>query len=338
MSGNPIDSSTQSVTVVMPCYNGVDYIAQALDSAIAQTHRPVQIIVVDDGSRDDSAAFVRDYIAAHPDHAIELIQQPNAGEPAARNTGIRAARGTWVAQLDTDDWWEPDKLEKQLAAAAEAGPECVLVHTGVVGHFPDGRVGDMSRPPVSTRTGWCTKALLDPMSIGHPSIMVRKSALDQIGGYDASFTQACDIDLYFRLSVVGTFAFVPRYLLHYRYHAKQMSASPVQQIRHHHRAIFNFFAAHPDVEEQIGQAHIRAKLAEHVGLKLKSLYWRRNLPAFRELLAYADEMHLSNGEIQSWRKRGRWPNWVIRFKDWVDRKRGGTQAVPAGGHGAEGAA
>jgi glycosyltransferase involved in cell wall biosynthesis len=315
MTGNFDDS----VTVVMPCYNGSDFIATALDSAIAQTHKPVQIVVVDDGSKDASAAFVRQYIAHHPGFNIELIQQPNKGEPAARNTGIRAARGAWVAQLDTDDWWEPEKLEKQVAAAQTAGPDCVMVHTGVVGHFPDGSVGSTTKTPTSSRVGWCTKALLDPTSIGHPSIMVRKDALDRIGGYDPDFKQACDIDLYFRLSVVGTFAHVPEYLLHYRYHAKQMSASPVQQIRFHHRAITKFFAANPSLEQQIGVGYIHGKLAEHVGVKLKSLYWRRNLPAFRDLLAYANEMKLDNAEIAAWRRRGRWPNWLIRLKDLLDR-------------------
>ncbi len=318
MSGNFDDS----VTIVMPCYNGADYIVHALDSAIAQTHKAVQIVIVDDGSRDNSARVIRDYIADHPDHTIELIQQANAGEPAARNTGIRAARGAWVAQLDTDDWWEATKLEKQIAAARAAGDECVMVHTGVVGHFPDGRVGDMSKPPVSSRIGWCTRALLDPTSIGHPSIMVRKSALDTIGGYDPAFKQACDIDLYFRLSVAGSFAFVPEYLLHYRYHAGQMSASPVRQIRFHHRAVFKFFDEHPRQRERIGEAYIRGKLADHVALKLQSLYWRRNLPAFRDLLGYADEMKLTNVEIETWRRRSRWPDWVIRFKDWFDRTRG----------------
>lgn len=317
MSGN----AETSVSVVMPCYNGADYLAQALESALAQTHRPDQIIIVDDGSKDGSADLVRRYIALHPGRGIELLQQPNAGEPAARNAGIAAAKGAWVAQLDTDDWWEPDKLEKQLAAAQAAGPDCVLVHTGVVGHFPDGSTGDTSKPPQSSRTGRCTKALLDPTSIGHPSIMVRRDALNKIGGYDPTFRQACDIDLYFRLSAIGTFAFVPEYLLHYRYHAKQMSASPVEQIRFHHRAIRKFFDEHADIERQIGADDVRAKLAEHIAVKLKSLYWRRNLPAFRELIVYADQMKLDNAEIARWRKRGRWPNWMIRLKDWLDQSR-----------------
>ncbi|MEX2213436.1 MAG: glycosyltransferase [Phycisphaeraceae bacterium] len=317
MSGNAFDT----VSVVMPCYNGAQYLAQAMDSALAQTHRPIEILIVDDGSKDNSAELVRKYERDFPDRGIRLIQQPNAGEPAARNTGIFASKGTWVAQLDTDDWWEPPKLAMQLEAARKAGDDCVLVHTGVVGHLPDGKLNPS--PAVSNRVGWCTKALLDPTSIGHPSIMVRKDALEKIGGYDPDFKQACDIDLYFRLSAIGTFVHVPDRLLHYRYHAGQMSASPVKQIRFHHRAVRKFFEQHPEKLAEIGPDYVSAKLAEHVGVKLESLYWRRNLPGFRELLAYADENKLDNDVIRAWRKRARWPNWVIRLKD---RLTGGRKA------------
>ena len=318
MSSHPADT----ISVVMPCYNGAEYIRQALDSALAQTHRPVQIIVVDDGSKDESAAIVRDYQARYPDRGIELIQQPNGGEPVARNTGIRASLGEWVAQLDTDDWWEPTKLATQLEAARAAGPQCVMVHTAVVGHLPDGRLNKPDPVPDSTRVGWCTAALLEAKSIGHPSIMVRRGALATIGGYDPAFKQACDIDLYLRLSVVGTFAYVRQYLLHYRYHAKQMSASPVHQIRYHHRAFRKFFDEHSDAAAKIGRDVLDQKLAEHVAVKLQSLWWRRNLPAFRELLAYAQQEKLNNADIQSWRAKARFPDWIIHCKDWFDRMRG----------------
>jgi glycosyltransferase involved in cell wall biosynthesis len=304
-----------TVTIVMPCYNGSAYIREALDSAVAQTHKAMEIIIVDDGSKDDSAQVVRDYAAAHPEANIELIQQPNAGEPSARNTGIRAAKGEWVAQLDTDDWWEPTKLELQLKAAAAQGADCVLVHTGVTHHFPDGRSEDKPLEGPSRRVGRCAAALLEPTSIGHPSIMVRRDALHRIDGYDASFLQACDIDLYFRLSAIGSFAFVPQHLLHYRMHAGQMSASQVKQIRFHHRAVRKFCEQHPAIAQQIGQATIEAALAEHVAVKLESLYWKRRLPEFRELLAYADEAKLRSPSLDAWRSRARWPDWAIRLKD-----------------------
>jgi len=304
-----------TVSVLVPCYNAQMYLSEALDSALAQTHQPIEIIVVDDGSADDSAQIVRDYAQRHPDRGLRLIQQANAGEPAARNAGIRAATGTWIAMLDADDWWEPTKLSKQLAAAQEAGPQCVLIHTGVVHHFPDGRVERKDLKTPARRTGWCTEALLDPTSIGHPSIMVRRDTLEQIGGYDESFLQACDIDLYFRLSAMGTFAFVPEHLFHYRVHPNQMSASQVDQIGYHHRAARQFFAAHPAIADRIGHDKIEAALAKHVSVKLESLYWRRRLSEFRQLLVYAKSHGLSNAQIRAWRRRSLMPDRLIKLKD-----------------------
>lgn len=315
-----------SVSVVVPCYNGMPYLPQSLDSALAQTHRSLEIIVVDDGSRDDSAACVQGYIQRFPDRGLRLIQQANAGEPAARNAGIRASQGAWVAMLDTDDWWEPAKLEKQLATASAMGEDCVLVHTGVMGHLPDGR---LSPSPLTTaRVGRCTAALLGNGSIGHPSILVRRQALERIGGYDISFKQACDIDLYFRLSAVGSFAYVPEHLLHYRYHERQMSASQVRQVGYHHRAVRQFFQAHPEMAQQIGPERIEAALVEHVAVKLESLYWRRRLGEFRELLLYASQAGLDGPGIRRWRKRSRLPDWVIRLKD---RLSGGGNGSAGGG-------
>jgi glycosyltransferase involved in cell wall biosynthesis len=304
----------QDVSVVVPCYNGMPYLPQALDSALAQSLPALEIIVVDDGSKDDSAACAREY-EGKSGGRVRLIQQANAGEPAARNTGIGAAGGEWVAMLDADDWWEPRKLEMQVRAAREAGPDCVLVHTGFVRHYPDGKVVPWDMSGSSRRVGWCTERLLEPASIGHPSIMVRKSALERIGGYDRTFRQACDIDLYFRLSAVGTFAFVSEHLLHYRMHEKQMSASQIEQIPWHHRAVRKFFAEHPDALAKIGTERVNQALAEHLALKLESLYWRRKLKDFRALLRFADEQDLDSPAIRNWRRKARWPGWVIGLKD-----------------------
>lgn len=324
---------SDTVSVVIPCYNGAQFLREALDSVLTQTRLPKRMIIVDDGSSDNSADLIRDYIKQHADCGIDiqLIEQENQGEPAARNTGIQASDTTWIANLDTDDWCEPTKLEKQLKAAEAAGDGCVLVHTGARGIYPDGSKQDNSTPPKSSREGWVTKALLESESIAHPAIMTRRSALESIGGYNAEFIQACDIDLYFRLSVVGTFAFVPERLLNYRYHAGQMSANPTQQIRYHHRAIRDFFEAHPEKETEIGSDFIKTKLSDHVALKLQSLYWRRNLEAFRDLLQYASENQFDNADIRHWRKKARWPNWLIRAKDRLDSRRGNspTNTEPA---------
>ena len=98
------------VSCVVPVHNGERYLGEALDSIAAQTHRPIEIIVVDDGSTDGSAAVA----GRHP-AAVRLHAQPNAGPAAARNRGLRDARGEYLAFLDADDLWHPEKLECQMA-------------------------------------------------------------------------------------------------------------------------------------------------------------------------------------------------------------------------------
>jgi glycosyltransferase involved in cell wall biosynthesis len=98
------------ISVIIPAYNAADYIGRAIESVLAQTHRPDEIIIVDDGSTDETADVIKRYGAA-----VRYIWQKNAGPSAARNAGIRAARGEWVAFLDADDEWLPERLQLQLA-------------------------------------------------------------------------------------------------------------------------------------------------------------------------------------------------------------------------------
>jgi glycosyltransferase involved in cell wall biosynthesis len=313
------DPSPDSITVLIPCYNAAEFLPQALDSALAQTRRPEQIVIVDDGSTDASAAIAADYLRRYPDRGLELLRQANQGEVAARNTGIRAARGAWVAMLDADDWWEPRKLEAQIAAAHGAGPECVMVHTGAFVEHPDGRSVPADLDVPARRTGWCLAALLEPGSINHASILVRRGALARIGGYDRNFPHACDVNLYFNLLTVGTFAFVPERLLHYRMHAGQTSFNfKLEQTRYHYRAVTEFFGQHPELEARIGRAKVAAELARFLDLKLESLYWRRRLNDFRALLHFADEKGVDSPGIRRWRRRAWCPDWLIRMKDRIE--------------------
>lgn len=314
--------SEDTVAILMPTYNAEAFLARALDSALAQTRPAEQVLVVNDGSTDGSGAIARDYAQRYPGRGIEVIDRENGGEPAARNTGLAAARTRWIANLDADDWWEPRKLEMQVAAARQAGPQCVLVHTAGRKVFPDGTFHEQLSEATARRVGWVTRTLLEPASIGHPSCMMRVDALRQVGGYDAQFRQACDIDMYFRMSVIGTFAYVPVCLVNYRVHPGQLSARQFEQIVIHHKAIRKFFRQHPDKLEEIGRETVDAAIAEHTRIKLESLYWRRRLEEFRQLLDYAQREGIASPGIEQWRQRARWPDWLIRIKDWLDRRRG----------------
>ena len=103
-----------TVSVIIPAYNADKHVERAIDSALAQTLQPVEILVIDDGSRDRTAEF-----ASRFPSPVRLIRQENGGPATARNRGAREATGDWLALLDADDWWFPDKLRIQLAFHAE---------------------------------------------------------------------------------------------------------------------------------------------------------------------------------------------------------------------------
>ena len=105
------------ISCIVPAYNGERYLGQTIDSILGQTYRPIEVIVVDDGSTDRTADVAAGYGAP-----VRLISQPNAGPAAARNTGIEAARGVFLAFLDSDDLWHEEKLERQMQRFA-ARPE-----------------------------------------------------------------------------------------------------------------------------------------------------------------------------------------------------------------------
>lgn len=111
------------VSIITPCYNGAKYISETIDSVLAQTYGQWEMIIVDDGSKDNSAQIVRGY--AEKDSRISLVQQPNGGSAAARNNGIRRANGQYIALLDADDLWDPQFLEKQVAFMKEKDAVCV---------------------------------------------------------------------------------------------------------------------------------------------------------------------------------------------------------------------
>ena len=142
------------VSVIMPAYNAEKYIDEAIDSVISQTFANWELIIVNDGSTDDTQKIVEAYVSS--DTRIKLINQENKRLGAARNEGIKNANGEWVAFLDADDLWINTKLEKQLAAAAEQ-PDAGVIFTGGFTFYDDdlktakprnGAMSPMTKPKI----------------------------------------------------------------------------------------------------------------------------------------------------------------------------------------------
>ncbi|HMF14016.1 MAG TPA: glycosyltransferase family A protein [Gemmataceae bacterium] len=182
-----------SVSVIMPTYNCSRFIAEALDSILAQSVRPSEIIVVDDGSTDDTAARLAPYLAH-----IRYERQENRGVSAARNNGVGRATGEFVAFLDADDVWHPRKLELQLRALAD-NPGLALLGTGIFAWpttaFPEidvrshGRVIQVTWPELVVKN-----------ALGTSSIVVRAEILRRAGEFDTRMHGSEDRDLWLRVA------------------------------------------------------------------------------------------------------------------------------------------
>src|SRR4051794_33800451 len=154
-----------TISVLIPAYNAATHLARAVESALAQTLAPLEILVVDDGSRDRTPE-----IAAAFGDPVRLIRKENGGPASARNRGAAEARGAWLALLDADDWWFPEKLSRQMQHAAD--PEVGMIHC-----IPDHR--DWVIPPVlSFDDMW------DRNWISNSSVLIRCSAFAELGGFN----------------------------------------------------------------------------------------------------------------------------------------------------------
>ena len=181
------------VTVVIPVFNRAAAVRAAIDSVLSQTFQDFSMNVVDDGSTDDTASVV----AALEGPRLRLIRHGrNRGGSAARNSGISAGSAPFIAFLDSDDEWLPTKLERQLKVFARGGDRLGLVYTGSEHRFADGtRTRHIPRPCDNL-----ARALLTDNVIGESSVgMVRRSALDSVGGFDESLPWGLDLDLWLRI-------------------------------------------------------------------------------------------------------------------------------------------
>jgi len=201
-------SSLPAVDVILPAYNGREVIAKALASALDQ-EVSLRVIVVDDGSEDDSAAIARSYGSR-----VTILSQANRGVSGARNVGLAAAQAPYVALLDQDDIWEPGKLARQLELI-EAHPEVGLVFTDMLLLKRDGTVVEdgflRTTPPYAALEGQPlgNQAYLLPETLGEavlrfnfisPSTtLLRRRALQEIGGFDEAFRLCDDAECWMRL-------------------------------------------------------------------------------------------------------------------------------------------
>lgn len=197
------------VSVVIPTYNRSGVIARTINDILNQTYSNLEIIVVDDGSTDDSQAVLKNF-----GNQIRVMTQNNAGPAAARNRGISASRGEIIAFQDSDDRWAPAKIERQvsLLQQAEESIPCCLTNTTLF--FADGRVtssfDNAPLDPALSEGIWMnvTEVLVTRFVMFNQAIAIRRKVLEKMGGFDETLKCLEDYDLALRLSFEGPWAFI----------------------------------------------------------------------------------------------------------------------------------
>ncbi len=213
-----------TVSVIIPTHNYGRFIEEALESVLAQTYRDLEVVVVDDGSTDDTRERVR---ALGP--RVTYLYQPGAGAAAARNRGIQHSRGAYVAFLDEDDVWLPRRVERTVAAL-EGDPEAGVAYTWQALTDEAGRPLPQAWMPA--HEGEVLDVLLLGCFLLPSMVTVRRACLDRVGRFDAGLRLVEDWDLFLRLALAGyRFRCVPEILVRYRLHAAAVSADVVGLLR-----------------------------------------------------------------------------------------------------------
>ncbi|TWT89734.1 putative glycosyltransferase EpsJ [Pseudobythopirellula maris] len=290
------------VSVVIPCYNGEAYLREAIDSALEQAHEPLEVIVVDDGSTDGSAAIADSY-----GPPVRVLRQENQGESVARNRGIDESQGEWVAFLDADDVWRPSKLAEQLSVVEDG---VVCVHTGY--EFIGVWLGRKTRRPLPAAERYRLENVVSANPFCMSSVMVRRSLSDRF----PEWTRWGE-DCLYMLDVIrrGEVRFVGDALVGYRRTAESQSRDPGIRMRRH-AALMQWLSMHRD---ELGQAAATG-LADSAARRLADgargaksrrdwgLYWE-----YREYLVGAPR-HPDTDKVLSERV---YPKALYRLYDWA---------------------
>lgn len=265
----------------MPCFNAETYVREAIESVLRQTYTGVELIVVDDGSTDRSRAIVRGF-----GRDVRLIEQENRGPFPARNRGVAASTGEYVAFLDADDYWTPDCLSELHRALC--GTDAVLSYCGWQNIGVAGGRGEPYIPPDYEADNKLAAFLRAAAPWPIHAALMRRSVWDAVGGFDLDLRTCMDYDLWLRVAVASPIRRVEKVMAVYRHHDEgQITSVQWRQARNSWLVKKKFIREHPEITQALGPS----KLAELVdgGLLRRGYdaYWRRDLVTARRIFRIA---------------------------------------------------
>jgi len=210
-----------TVSIIIPTYNRRQSIGRSIESVLNQTYRDFELIIVDDGSTDNTKELVADF----NDERIRYVRhEENKGEAAARNTGIKAARCDYIAYQDSDDEWLPEKLARQIELLENASPEVGVIYTG----FWKAENHKRTYVPfswVSQKNGDIHKELLKGNFIGSPVVLIKKECFNKVGLFDEKLRNLVDWEMWLRVSKYYHFKCIDEPLVIAHYHSDNVSSN-----------------------------------------------------------------------------------------------------------------
>jgi glycosyltransferase involved in cell wall biosynthesis len=298
-----------NVSVVIPCFNAAAYLGTAIESVLAQTRPPAEIIVSDDGSTDDSVRIAESF-------GVTVVRGAHGGTSKARNAGIAAASGELIAWLDADDLWLPEKLERQVPEFSRRevglvyGRHCRFRQLDALEEAwpPELPQGDVFVPLYY----WCF--------MPNSSVVVRRSAILAEAGFDESLSSAVDWDMWLRIATRWQVVGVPSVVSLYRVHDQQLSAKKAQQIVN---ALRLQQKMRPELERRGGtRVDLREHFARYCVKRLKSLWHQRQLDQVkllsRALREEFRDLEFVRNPAERMQRLARLPRTVFWVKDGID--------------------
>ena len=248
------------VSVIIPAYNAEQFIARTLSSVLNQTYRNLEVLVVDDGSKDRTAEIVEQI--AKQDSRISLLRQQNSGVAKARNLAIENAKGEYIAPIDADDIWYPQKIEKQIEVFLNSEPSVGLVYAWSVLIDEEDRIlngfkniNSFHFSNVASVEGEVYLPMIYRNFIGNSSVpLIRKSCLDKVGGYNELLkeqdAQGCeDWDLQLRIAEFYQYKVVPSFLVGYRRYSNSMSGNHLRMAKSYDAIMADVKKKYPQIPE-----------------------------------------------------------------------------------------
>ncbi len=278
-------SNPPSISVIMPCYNAAHVIEQTIANLYQQTHKDFELIVIDDGSTDQSLLVLQQLPAHYPN--LKIIHQNNRGPGSARNQGITAACGRFIAFLDADDSWHPECLSKLYQALTNA-PDCVLAYCGWQN---TGLTANRCKPyiPPDYEHGDKLALLLHSCPWPIHAALTYKSAIEKAHGFDEKWLTAEDFNMWFRIAAFNKIIRIPEVLAYYHHQqGEQISGNRLRAVLNHWEVQKALLCDFPEILQLLGSDKVASITDGELLKNAQEQYWHGDLYSahvlFRKIL------------------------------------------------------